>query len=74
VAGRPRTPTVADLATYPGKFVSPMQLAVYFGVSRRTIYHHIDKGALAVVRRHGVLRVTIDEARRYCGLSSSISV
>lgn len=66
-----RTHTViADLTTYRGRFVSPLQLAEYVGITRRTIYHHIEKGALQVVRpggKCGSLRIRIDEARRYAG-------
>lgn len=65
MAGRPPTPVVADLTTYPRKFLSPIQLACYIGVSRRTIYHHIDKGALRARRIGGVLRIHITEARKY---------
>lgn len=65
MAGRPRTPAIPDLATYPKKFVSPQQLADYCGVSRRTIYHHIEKGALPTRRIGGVLRIHISIAREY---------
>ena len=57
---------IDDIETYPEKFVAPMQLARYFHVPRSTLYYHIRIGALVVVRRGGVLRVPIDEARRYC--------
>lgn len=65
-AGRPTTPPVTDdLAHYPRKFIAPGQLARYLNVSRRTIYHHIEKGALSVRKIGGVVRIPIDEARRY---------
>ncbi len=57
-----------DLATRK-KPVSLIQLAGYVGVTRRTLYTHVEKGALKVVRRGGVLRVTAKEARRYAGLA-----
>lgn len=59
---------IDDLRTHT-KPVSLIQLAVYIGVTRRTLYTHIDKGALKVVRRGGVIRVTPKEARRYVGLA-----
>lgn len=62
---RPRTSLIADLATYRRKFVTPIQLAAYVGVTRRTIYHHIEKGALRAVKRGGALRIPIRDARDY---------
>lgn len=62
---RPATKPITDLDHYPKKFITPIQLAMYLGVGRRTIYHHIDKGALRVVKRVGVIRIPIEEARRY---------
>lgn len=60
-----RTPLIDDLSTYQRKFVTPIQLAAYVGVSRRTIYHHIEKGALHAVKRGGALRIPIAVAREY---------
>lgn len=62
---RPRTEPIADIDTYPKKYISPIQLAMIFNINRRTVYKHIEKGALRVVRRCGVVRIHIDEARRY---------
>lgn len=65
-----RTQPITDLSTFSGKYVTPMQLAVYVGVTRRTIYHHIEKGALRAVPlgdSQRVLRIPIAEARRYAG-------
>ena len=73
MAGRPRTPMIQDLATYPRQFLSPIQLALYVGVTRRTIYHHIDKGALRVRHIGGVIRIDIAEARRYVQEPSPIA-
>lgn len=70
--GRRRTPLI-DLATHPHKYVRPRDLAVYCVVSLRTIYHHIDKGALHAVRIGGVLRIPIESARAYAGVSSRLS-
>lgn len=64
---------IKDLQTYPKKYVSPMQLAEYIGVTRRTIYHHIEKGALGAVRRMGVVRIHVAEARRYLCLDNTPS-
>lgn len=60
-------PPVDDLATRH-KPVSLIQLAGYVGVTRRTLYTHVEKGALKVVKRGGVIRVTAAEARRYAGI------
>jgi excisionase family DNA binding protein len=66
MSGRPTTPPVDDdLAHYPRKFIAPIQLARYLSISRRTIYHHIQKGALRVRKIEGTIRIPIDEARRY---------
>lgn len=59
------TVPVDDLETHPKKFVSVIQLAGYLSVSRRTLYYHINKGALRAVKRVGVIRIPIEEARRY---------
>lgn len=60
-------PPIDDLATYSKKYVTPAQLAAYVGITRRTIYHHIDKGALRVVHIGGVIRIRIRDARTYAG-------
>lgn len=65
---------IRDLRTYPKKYVSLLQLAEYFGITRRTIYHHVDKGALRVVKRGGVIRVRIEEACNYAGVKPPLSV
>lgn len=63
---RPTTP-IADLATYRGKYISPLQLALYIGVTRRTVYNWIDKGALKSKKIGGVVRIPIRIAREFCG-------
>lgn len=68
---RHRIPPITDLGTYRRKYVTPAQLAEYVGVTRRTIYHHIDKGALPVVRIVGVIRIRIRDAREYAGEQSA---
>ena len=57
------------VSTYRKKYVTPAQLAAYVAITRRTIYHHIDKGALRVVHIGGVLRIKTVDARRYAGES-----
>ena len=58
---------IRDLRTYRKPFVTPDQLADYVGVTRRTIYHHIEKGALRVVKIGRLVRIPSAEARRYAG-------
>ena len=58
---------IADLTTYRGKYLSPIQLALYVGVTRRTIYTHIDKGALRATKIGGVVRIRLVDALIYCG-------
>lgn len=67
MAGRPATEPIDDLARCPRKLITPIQLALYAGVTRRTIYHHIEKGALKVRHVGGVIRIHITEARKYVG-------
>jgi hypothetical protein len=64
---------IQDLETYPKKFVAPLQLARYLGVTARVIYYHIDKGALPAVVQRGIIRIPIEEARRYCRPNNSVS-
>jgi hypothetical protein len=59
---------IGDLRTYRKKYVSLIQLAEYLVIPRRTIYHHVSKGALPVVKRVGVIRVHIADACRYAGV------
>lgn len=66
-------PQIVDLGTYAKKYVTPAQLACYVGITRRTMYHHIDKGALPVVKIGGVLRIRIRDARAYAGESEPTS-
>jgi len=62
-----RIEPIGDLSTYPGKYVTFAQLADYVGITRRTIYNHLNKGAIRARRVGGVLRIPIDEARAYVG-------
>lgn len=58
-------PPIPSLAAHRTKFVRPLQLARYTGIPIRTIYHHIEKGALVATRRGGVLVIRIEIAREY---------
>lgn len=58
---------IPDLATWPHAFVRPRQLAEYVGISRRTIDHHIEKGALPALRRGGIRVIRLADARVYAG-------
>lgn len=61
-------PRIRDLASHPYPFVTVEELADCLCVSTKTIYRHIDKGALTVVRVGGtIIRIPIQEARRYAG-------
>ena len=45
--------------------ISPSRLAAYWGVSVRTIYRDIHKGALPAFRVGGQLRIRMTDARQY---------
>lgn len=61
-------PRIRDLASHPYPFVTVEELADCLTVTTKTIYRHIDKGALHVVRIGGTtIRIPIHEARRYAG-------
>jgi len=62
---RPPLPVIVSLRTYPKRFLRPLQLARYTGISIRTICHHIEKGALPVKRRGGILVIPVEAAREY---------
>lgn len=70
--GRPAS-ILTDLQTFQNKYVRPKQLAMYVDVSIRTIYHHIDKGALRAVKIGGILRIPIADARRYASTDARLS-
>jgi excisionase family DNA binding protein len=60
-----RLERITDLRTYPKRHVTPLQLAAYLNVSRQTIYHHIEKGALPVHRLGGLIRIRLRDALIY---------
>lgn len=69
----PLLPTIDNLATHRTKFVRPRQLARYLGIPIRTIYHHIEKGALPAIRRGGVLVIRIETAREYAAEPAQVA-
>lgn len=57
---------ILDLETHTAKMVTVEELAAYWNVSKKTIYRHIEKGALPVQRLpEGAIRIRIEDARRY---------
>ena len=65
---------IFDLARHEAAYVTVQELAQYLCVHERTLYHHIEKGALVCVRLGGpgssVLRIPISEARRYAQVAA----
>jgi excisionase family DNA binding protein len=59
---------IKDISTHPKAFVTLEAFADYLEVSPRTLYHNIDKGALKAVKVGGLLRIPIEEARKYCSV------
>lgn len=66
-------PPIEDLRTYPKRYVTPAQLALYVNITRRTIYTHMGKGALPYVKIGGVIRIRIEDAREYAGESKPLA-
>jgi hypothetical protein len=61
---------IENLTTHPHRYVTIPELAAYMApLSVRTLYHHAEKGALAVIRCRGVVLVRVEEACRYAGLT-----
>ena len=54
---------ITDLSTHPSAYVHPAELADYLGMSRRTVYYWIAKGAIVAVKVSGTLLIPIAEAR-----------
>ena len=44
------------------------EVAVYFSISRRTLYRLFDEGHLQPIRIRGCLRVSAEEIRRFAAL------
>ncbi len=68
---RQRHEKIEDLTKFRGTHLSLLQLAEALGIGRRTLYYHVEKGALKTVQRGGVIRVTRGEALRYAGLTAA---
>ena len=60
-----RVAAIDDLATWQPPYVSPRQFANYVGVSRRTVYYWIEKGALPAQKVEGYYLIPTDTARAY---------
>lgn len=57
---------IIDLDSHPHPHVTVEDLARYWGVSTRTVYRDIDKGALKVLRLPGGnIRIRTKDAREY---------
>ena len=63
----PSPPVIVSLATWPQRFVTPLQLARYTGVPIRTIYYHIELGVIATFCRRRRKLITVAEAAKYAG-------
>jgi excisionase family DNA binding protein len=61
-----------DLRTTTRPYVSPLALAEFLDVSRRSIYHFVEKGALPAIRVGRQLRIPTDAARQFVGLPPPI--
>ncbi len=61
----PSPPPIVSLASWPKKFVTPLQLARYTGVPIRTVYYHIELGVIATVVRVRRRLITVAEAAKY---------
>lgn len=61
-----RPHTMPDLDDPRTRHVTVRDLAAYWNVTTKTIYRHIDKGALKVLRLPGGnIRIPVEEARAY---------
>lgn len=59
--------TITNLATHPIRYLTVQELAEYLRLNERTIYYHIDKGALPAVRIGDSIRIRVEDARMYAG-------
>ena len=62
-----RSSHMLDLALETRRFIKVQELAECCGVTPKTVYRHIEKGALKAVYigPFDVVRIPIEEARRY---------
>ena len=57
------------LTTHPLKrYYRLDEVAVYFSISRRTLYRLLDEGHLQPIRIRGCLRVSAEQIRRFAAL------
>jgi excisionase family DNA binding protein len=59
---------IPDLRTTTQRFISPLALADYLCISRRTVYLHIETGKIDAVKVGGQWRIPIQSARVFAGL------
>lgn len=57
--------TIDNLATHPKRFVTPKEYAEYLGLHWRTIYGYVARGQLRAIRVGSVIKIPIEEARRF---------
>ena len=60
-----RVVAIDDLATWTQSYVRPRQLAECTGIPLRTIYHHIEQGALPSRKIGGLCLIRLRDARVY---------
>ena len=56
---------INDLETWPEAYVRPSQLALYLGLSPRTVSYWIEKGALPTKKIGGLRLIPTRVARKY---------
>lgn len=57
---------IKDLATHDTTYVTPLELAEYWGTPVKNVYRWIDKGGLPAERiGPRLLRIRADDARRF---------
>ena len=54
-----------DLTTTTRKYISVEEFAQAVSVKARTVYYWIDKGALPAIRMGKVIRIKVEEARKF---------
>ncbi len=64
-----RLTRIDDLETWPEAYVRPRQLAIYLGLSTRTITYWIEKGALPTKKIGGLRLIPTRIARAYAANS-----
>lgn len=49
----------------PKRYYRMEEVALYFGISARTVYRLLDDGDLRVIRIRGCVRISAEELRRF---------